>query len=290
REDRDPGLQQRDVPVPPVRTEARPEPPKPEPPKPEQLAAITPPARPPELRAPPPAPAPPEKAEEEEAKDAEIIRQRPVPPRRPEPPKPETPQQDALEKLLREQQAEEKQKAEEARKAEEKRRAEEKRKAEEKARREREAREKAEAEKLNEAIRQKLLTSREAPASTGATGAQVSQTASLGTQNATGQKLSPSDRAQLIGILTEQMSRCISYNGTAPKTGPQITFTLGRDGGIISSVQLVNRSPEPNFVPFAEASIRALRNCQPYRIPARFLATYEDWKNVRLNMITDDLR
>lgn len=118
----------------------------------------------------------------------------------------------------------------------------------------------------------------------------MSTRSTAGTAQATGSKLSPSDRSQLIGILTEQMNRCINYSGSAPKTGPQITFTLGRDGAIVSQVQVANRSGEPNFVPFAEASMRALRNCQPYRIPARFMDTYEDWKNVRLNIDTSEMQ
>lgn len=292
KEERDPGLAKRNAPTPPPppqRAEAKPEPEKlepqkVEPPKPEpQVAAVIPPVRPPLRAAPPlaapPLPAPPEPDEEVE----EAIRQKP------EPLKP-----DALDKLLKEQQqADERRKAEELKKAEEMKKAEAERKAREareKARKEREAKEAAEAERLNDAIRQRLLTSREPPASTGSAAAAVNRQASLGAANATGEKLSPSDKALLIGILTEQMSRCIAYNGSAPRTGPQITFTLGRDGAIVSQVQLVNRSAEPSFVPFAEASMRALRNCQPYRIPARFLASYDDWKNVRLNMITDALQ
>lgn len=148
----------------------------------------------------------------------------------------------------------------------------------------------AESNKLNDAIRNRLLASREAPSSTGSTGAAVSRQASLGAPSASGKKLSPSDRSQLIGLLTEQMNRCISYSGSAPKTGPQITFTLNRDGSISGGVQLANSAGEPSFRPFAEASMRALRNCQPYRIPARFLETYDDWKNVRLNIDTSDMQ
>lgn len=163
--------------------------------------------------------------------------------------------------------------------------------AEAKAKAAAEAKAKADAEsnKLNDAIRNRLLASREAPSSTGSTGAAVSRQASLGAPSASGKRLSPSDRSQLIGLLTEQMNRCISYSGSAPKLGPQITFTLNRDGSIAGGVQLANAGSEPTFRPFAEASMRALRNCQPYRIPARFLDSYDDWKNVRLNIDTSDM-
>lgn len=162
--------------------------------------------------------------------------------------------------------------------------------ADAKARAEAKAKADADADKLNNAIRNRLLTSREAPSSTGSTGAAPSSQASLGAPSASGRRLSPSDRAQLIGMLTEQMNRCISYSGSAPKLGPQITFTLQRDGSIAGGVNLANSGSEPSFRPFSEAAMRALRNCQPYRIPARFLDTYDEWKNVRLNIDTSDMQ
>lgn len=300
REDKDPGEAKRDVPTPPMRAEIPPPLPPARPEPSPQIAAVTPPVRPP-LRTAPPLPAPPEKIED----DAEVVKQ--APPKKAEP-KPEPPKPDALDDLLRKQQqeaerqkaAEEKRKldeklkaeAEAKKKAEEKRRAEtaEKKAREEKARKEKEAREKAEEKKLADSILAKLQTSKEAPASTGATGAAVNRTASLGTRHAAGNKLSPSDRGQLIALLTEQMSRCISYNGSAPKAYPVLTFQLGRDGAITSAVRLGNSSPEANFMPFSEAAMRALRNCQPYRIPARFMDSYDDWKNIQLTLVTDDMR
>lgn len=309
KEDKDPGLDKRDVPAIPTRQEAEAEV-KPEP----KLAAIIPPTRPPELRVAPPLPTPPVRPEpeEEEVKDAEIIKQKAPPPKKEEPKKAE-PQPDQLQKLLEEKQreaekaletqrklAEDKRKLDEKLKAEAEKRAEDKKKADElkKAEAERKAkeakakkdREAAEAEKLNDAIRQKLLASKETPSSTGSTGAVVASRSTAGTTDATGQKLSPSDRAQLIGILTEKMSRCISYSGSAPKIGPQLTFTLGRDGSVVSAVQVANRSGEASFVPFAEASMRAIRNCQPYNVPARFMDSYEDWKNIRLNLDTSEMQ
>ncbi|MCZ8184455.1 MAG: cell envelope integrity protein TolA [Beijerinckiaceae bacterium] len=307
KEDKDPGQAKRDVPTPPSRSEPQQVETKPEPqPQQQQLAAIIPPTRPPELRVAPPVPTPPVKAEEDDQEDekAELLRRKKIEEQRKleeakaaaearrkldEKLKAEAEAQKRAEDLKK---AEEQKKAEELKKAEEQKKAEERRKAEaeKKAREEKARREAAEEQKLNDAIRNRLLASREAPASTGSTGAAVNTRSTAGTAQATGSKLSPSDRSQLIGILTEQMNRCLNYSGSAPKTGPQITFTLGRDGAIVSQLQLANRSGEPNFVPFAEASMRALRNCQPYRIPARFMDTYEDWKNVRLNFDTSEMQ
>lgn len=300
REDKDPGQAKRDVPAPPSRSEPQQIETKPEPPQQQQLAAIIPPTRPPELRVAPPVPTPPVKLEEDDQEDekAELLRRKKIEEQRKlEEAKAAAEARRKLEEKLKaeaeaQKRADDLRKLEELKKAEEQKKAEERRKAEaeKKAREEKARREAAEEQKLNDAIRNRLLASREAPSSTGSTGAAVNPRSTAGTTQATGNKLSPSDRMQLIGILTEQMNRCINYSGSAPKTGPQITFTLGRDGAIVSQVQIANRSGEPNFVPFAEASMRALRNCQPYRIPARFMDTYEDWKNVRLNIDTSEMQ
>lgn len=319
KEDKDPGLEKKDVPTPPTKQEAKPEP-KPEPEQ--KVAAIVPPTRPPELRVTPPVvtptpPKPPVKVEEEEDEideQAELLRRKKI--------EDQKKAEDAAkaieakrkleEKLKAEAQAQAQAKAAEDKKkldetlkaeadaekrAEEKRVADAKKKAEaekkardDKAKKDREAKEAAEENKLNDAIRNRLLASKETPSSTGSTGAAVSNRSTAGTATATGKKLSPSDRSQLIGILTEQMNRCISYSGTAPKTGPQLTFTLSREGGINGGVQLANGSGESNFRPFSEAAMRALRNCQPYRIPTRFMDSYDDWKNVRLNIDTSDMQ
>lgn len=299
KEDKDPGLDKKEVPVAPSKQEAKSEP---EP----KLAAIVPPTRPPELRVTPPTPTPPVKAEEDDEIDekAELLRRKKIEDQK----KAEDAAKAAAEakrkldeKLKADAQAkalEDKKKLDEAlkaeaeaeKRAEDKRKAAEKKAREDKAKKEQAAKEAAEEKARNDRIRNVLNQSKEPAASTGATGAAVSTRSTAGTTDATGKKLSPSDRSQLIGMLAEQMNRCISYSGTAPKTGPQLTFTLGRDGAITSNVQLANRSGEANFTPFSEAAMRALRNCQPYRIPARFLDSYDDWKNVRLNIDTSDMQ
>lgn len=315
KEDKDPGVEKKDVAVQPTKQESRNETksePKPEPEQ--KVAAIVPPTRPPELRVAPPVPKPPVKVEEEEDEideQAELLRRKKIEEQKKaedaakaaeakrkldeklkadaEAQKRADEKKKLDEKLKAEEEAEKR--AEEKRVADAKKKADAERKAkEDKARKDREAKEAAEENKLFASISNKLQTSKEAPSSTGSTGAAVATRSTAGTATATGKKLSPSDRSQLIGILTEQMNRCISYSGTAPKTGPQLTFTMTREGGINGGVQLANSSGEANFRPFSEAAMRALRNCQPYRIPARFMDTYDDWKNVRLNIDTSDMQ
>ncbi len=281
---------------------ATPVPPAPPPPPPPVPVPVPPvPLRP--VAAPKVAPQPVEEEDDPEDTQAELVRQKP--PKRPEPPKPEPPKPepakpeplktDALRKVIEaeDKAAQDKAAQQKALKdkaeRETKERAEKERAEKDKAAREKAAREAADAKKFSDSIN-KVLASKEQAASSGATGATPSQRASAGTANATGKSISPSEKAQLIGILTEQMSRCISYAGAYPRTGPEIVVTLGRGGELITQPQLANSSAEASFTPFAEATMRALRNCQPYRIPPRFLESYDSWKNLRLFVSTTDMR
>jgi colicin import membrane protein len=279
KKDNDPGQAKKDVAAEPPKVEPKPEPPQ-------KVASVeqpAPPIRPPVLR--PNIPTPPIKAEkEEDEKEAEIQR----------------PKVDPLAKILEEKkQAEEAAKKLEAKRIEDKRlddlkKAEADKAAKDKAAKEakeKAAKEAADAKKLEDAIRNRLLTSKEAPSSSGATGAAPSQRASLGAPNATGRKLSPSERSQLVGLLQQQMNACLSVPaGAVPRNVPVIRLTLSREGMITTGPTLSNPSGEAGFMPFAEANMRALRNCQPYRIPARFLDTYDDWKNLAIAVDPSELR
>lgn len=323
KKENDPGQAKKDVPTePPKAAEAEPPPPAPTPqplPTPPQRVATIPPPpqRAPELRTRPVAP-PPEPEEEEEGEPIKKAAPKPPEPKKAEP---KPPQPDQLAKLLEEkerQEAKEKQEAKEradakakadaAAKAAEQKRVEDaklkaeadakaaadaKRKADAEKRakeaRDKAAKEKADAERLEASIRNRLNASREAPSSTGATAPNPSQQASLGAQQATGKRLSPSDKSRLIGILTDQMNRCLSIPpGAMPKSVPIINIQLGRDGTITGGPTLANPLNEPGFRPFAEANMRALRNCAPYNIPTRFLDTYNDWKNLSIGVVPSD--
>ena len=64
------------------------------------------------------------------------------------------------------------------------------------------------AAKFNAGDISKLLASKEPAQSSGSTGAQQNRTASLGTQTGAAQKLSPSMRSQLMGLIREQLEKC----------------------------------------------------------------------------------
>lgn len=159
----------------------------------------------------------------------------------------------------------------------------------EQVKKEKAAKEAAEAKKLEESIKNRLLASKEQAASTGSTGATLQKQASLGAPEATGRKMSASERSQIIGILTEQMNRCLSIPpGAFPKGVPIVALSLSREGMITGGPRLTNPSSETGFTPFAEANMRALRACQPFRIPARFQPMYDDWKNLNIGLLPPD--
>ena len=154
----------------------------------------------------------------------------------------------------------------------------------------RKAAEKAESDKLSASIRNRLLASREAPSSSGSTGAKLSASASAGAPNATGQKLSPSDREQLMGMIKEQMERCWSVTATSvPAVKPTVRLQLGQNGAIIAQPVLTNSSGDPSFNAIADSGMRAIRQCAPYRIPAKFADKYDDWKTITVRLDPTDL-
>lgn len=286
---------------------------EPQEPKPEPLqkvaVAAPPPPRPPELRVKPPEPTPPAKVEEEEEEEddkAELLKK--ITPKKPEPKKeeakPEPPKPDPLAKILEQQKLDEKKRVEEkakadaAAKAKAEADAKAKAKAEadkrakeakEKEAKERTAKEAAESKNLENSI-QKLLNSKEQVASIGNTGAQIQRQSSQGAPSATGKRLSPSDRSQLVALLAEKIGRCFNNPGSAgPKTVPILRVQIGRDGSLITSPVISNNSNEPSFRSYADATLRATRSCAPYAIPARFLDTYEDWKNLQISLDLSDL-
>lgn len=159
--------------------------------------------------------------------------------------------------------------------------------AEAKARRDAEA-----AKKFNAADISKLLQSKEPAASTGAAAPAINKTASLGAPTATGQKLNPSMRGQLMGLIKDQLNRCWQPPiGAATSAKPVIVsvrFKSNPDGSLAGEPAVTNSSSDPLFRPTADTATRAVRRCSPLRIPAQFTPFYEDWKNIIVNFDTSD--
>ncbi|MGH6834232.1 MAG: cell envelope biogenesis protein TolA [Methylocella sp.] len=120
----------------------------------------------------------------------------------------------------------------------------------------------------------------EAPHGKRASGQALSQVASLGSPTASGAKMSPSLWDQLDGLLQEQYKRCWNFAGLGgqQKYIPEIHVQYTLDGSLIGQPVLLNPPSDPNLRALAESAMRAVRRCDPLRIPSRYQAYYDQWK------------
>ncbi|SEM10822.1 Cell division and transport-associated protein TolA [Bosea lupini] len=168
--------------------------------------------------------------------------------------------------------------------------------AEAKAKREAEAKAKREAEiakNFNPNDIAKLLQSKEQAQSSGSSAPQINRTASLGTQTGSSQKLSPSLRTQLMGIIQEQLQKCwnvpIALQSASKPVVPQVRMKLNTDGSLIGQASVTNSSSDPLFRVAADSALTATRRCSPLRIPAQFASYYDDWRDVIVNFDARDV-
>lgn len=165
-----------------------------------------------------------------------------------------------------------------------------------KAKQEAEAKAKREAEiakNFNATDIAKLLQSKEQAQSTGSAAPQINRTASLGTERGASQKLSPSLRGQLIGIIQDQLMKCwnvpIALANARGAVVPQVRMKLAADGSLVGQPGVVNSSSDPLFSIAASSALTATRRCAPLRIPAQFAAYYDDWRDVVVNFDARDV-
>ncbi|MBM6593056.1 cell envelope integrity protein TolA [Microvirga pudoricolor] len=195
---------------------------------------------------------------------------------------------DAKAKAVAEAQAKAKMEAEAKAKAE----AEAKKVAEAKAKAEAEAKARKEAEaakKLDFGDIKQLLANKTERKSSGATGAEVNKTASLGTATGTSAKLSPSMRDGLIGLLQDRIRECYNAPVAASAgngTPPVLDIRLNQDGTLSAEPVVLKAGSTATDRAVADAALRAVRRCAPYRVPAQFVPYYADWKilNVQFDL------
>ena len=121
---------------------------------------------------------------------------------------------------------------------------------------------------------------KEAPRRKQASGHDLSQVASLGSPTASAAKMSPSLWNQLDGLLQEQYKRCWNFPGLGgqQKYIPEIHVQYTQDGSLIGQPELLNPPSDPNLRALAESAMRAVRRCDPLRIPSQYQAYYDQWK------------
>ena len=137
------------------------------------------------------------------------------------------------------------------------------------------------------------LLSKDTPQSQGATGRQLSPTATAGTATASSDKMSPSLSAQLNGYLKDKYHVCWNLPITLPtgaKYVPMIRVSFGPDGSLISPPQLTNPPADLAFNALAKSALDAVKNpeCNPMKIPPHFQAFYNEWKNSVISFDPED--
>jgi hypothetical protein len=65
-----------------------------------------------------------------------------------------------------------------------------------------------------------------------------------------------------------------------------VRFSLGRDGSLSGEPMVVNHGRNALFQVAAESALRAVRRCQPFRLPA---SKYEAWQEVEVNFDPNEM-
>ena len=149
------------------------------------------------------------------------------------------------------------------------------------------------AAKFNASDIAKLLQSKEQAASSGSSAPQINRTASLGTATGSAQKLSPSLRAQLMGLIKEQLEKCwsvpVALQSNPRPVIPSLRLKLNTDGSLAGQPVVINNSSDPLFRVAADSAMSATRRCSPLRIPPQYQAYYNDWRDVVVNFDARDV-
>jgi colicin import membrane protein len=123
-----------------------------------------------------------------------------------------------------------------------------------------------------------------------ASGHDLSQVASLGSPTASAAKMSPSLSDQLDELLHEQYKRCWNVGplGGQQKYIPEIHVQYAQDGALIGQPVLRNPPSDPNLRALAESAMRAVRRCDPLRIPSQYQLYYDQWKSFTIRFNLDE--
>ncbi|NDA46878.1 MAG: cell envelope biogenesis protein TolA [Alphaproteobacteria bacterium] len=278
-----------DIAAPPPPKEKAPEPEPPTPLPPQRVAALEPKPEPPKPEPPKVEPVKPEpaKAKAEDKPKAEAIEPaKPVPPPRPKaedkpkpPEKPQPPEKpkaedkpkpDALAKLI------------DAKKTPDPPKPPAKPKTSEQT---------SETQRKFDVARLKEVLSKEDPQQKAATGAQLNQTASIGSPTANAARMSPSLSAKLDGFLKERYAECWGDSSLwlGLRYVPQIKVHFTREGILGATPELRNAPTDPKLRSLAESAMRAVRKCNPMPIPVEFMPYYDEWKDQLLRFNPEDM-
>jgi outer membrane biosynthesis protein TonB len=129
------------------------------------------------------------------------------------------------------------------------------------------------------------LLDKRVPQRHAAAGDVLNSTATLGLASGKAMTLSESE----IDALRRQIQACWAVPvgaADAKELTVTIRLMLKQDGSLAAEPTLMNRGSGSFFQVYAESALRAIRRCQPYRLP---IAKYEVWKDVEVSFRPTDM-
>jgi colicin import membrane protein len=168
-------------------------------------------------------------------------------------------------------------------------------KQKEEAKKREEAKKKEEAKKREEAKKKEhpkfdpnriaALLDKRAPQRQAAAGDVINHTASLGVPTGTSATLSQTE----IDALRAQIQACWNPPAGAVEAKElivKVRLLLNQDGTLTGEPILLNHGGHPIFQVAAESAMRAIKRCQPYKLP---IAKYNIWKDVEVTFDPRDM-
>ena len=135
----------------------------------------------------------------------------------------------------------------------------------------------------------KDILAHEKPQRAPAAATEVSQTGSIGAPAQSAAKMPPSLMAALDGLMMDQYNQCWTDNGTgANGYVAQIRVQYAPDGSLQGQPTLTNPPADPALKGLAEDALRAIRKCNPLKIPAQYAPYYDQWRQRLLRMNPED--
>jgi colicin import membrane protein len=130
---------------------------------------------------------------------------------------------------------------------------------------------------------QAALNDKRAPSRREASNTMVNPNPSLGTTTGRAPQLSQNEQARLLAALQRQLKECWNVpNGVTDARDLVVTveFWLDRAGNLSAMPVVKNTSSNPMFRVAADSALKAVRLCQPFRLPA---AQYDFWQDVEID-------
>lgn len=127
----------------------------------------------------------------------------------------------------------------------------------------------------------KLIAPKPAPASGTSASAPPQAATPQGLPHHDAPKMSVSMAAALDAWLTESYLNCWSPPPTMPEGDvyvAEIKVVLNPDGSLSARPVLLNPPTDPAWRAHAESAMRAVRKCDPLRVPPEYVPYFEQWK------------